>query len=230
MISSTISFAGRRMRLDPSGALLDEAAGLLIVADLHLETGSAFARRGTFLPPYDSMATIERLEALLRRVRPATVVSLGDAFHDRHGPSSLPAAAVMRLGDLMAGADWIWVRGNHDPDPPAGLPGRAVHEFRLGPLVFSHLPTVGEEIQVSGHLHPKAQIQGRRIRRSRRCFLVDERRMLLPAFGALTGGLNALDLAVRQFFPGPFDAWLLGEQRVFRFRDHQLVREAPFRR
>ena len=208
---------GEELALDASGLLHWPARRLIVVADLHLEKGAAYARRGVPLPPYDTQATLDRLEAALARLRPRprAVVSLGDAFHDREGAARLDPATAARLGNLTHAFAWTWVAGNHDPDPPAGLGGTAVPELRLGSLTFRHAPR-GEPGEVAGHLHPKARVASTRLRLTRPCFATDGRVLLLPAFGSLTGGLNVLDPAIAGLFPAGFAAFLLGEERVFR--------------
>ncbi len=225
-----VAVAGRTLVLDPAGVLLWQERRLLVVADLHLEKASAFARRGALLPPYDTHETLSRLEAVLRRHRPRAVISLGDAFHDHAGPAGLGATLGARVRELTGAVDWIWVQGNHDPEPPRGLGGRAVAELELDGLVFRHVPRSGAEAEIAAHLHPKARVAGSRIRLARPCFAGDGRRLLLPAFGSFTGGLNALDPAIRGLFPEGFAAYLLGRARVFRVPHERLVAEPVARK
>ena len=206
-----LAHGGEDLELDPSGLLHLPARRLVVVADLHLEKGAAYARRGVPLPPYDTRATLDRLETALIRLRPRTVASLGDAFHDRQGAARLDAATAARLRDLTHTFAWTWVAGNHDPDPPVGLGGIAAPELRVGGLTFRHEPR-GEPGEVAGHLHPKARVTSARHRLTRPCFAADGRVLLLPAFGTLTGGLNVLDPAIAGLFPGGFAAFLLGEE------------------
>ena len=211
-----LNFRGHDLVLDPAGALFWPARATLVVADLHLEKGAAFARRGTLLPPYDTHATLARLEDLLRRWGPKTVVSLGDGFHDRQGPGELSAELFDRLVTLARAVRWVWVTGNHDPSVAVALGGAVVPELTLGGVVLRHAPT-GEEGEVAGHLHPKARVHTRRLHLHRPCFAGDEDRIVMPAFGSFTGGLNVLDGAIRGLFGEGFSAYLLGEARVFRF-------------
>lgn len=229
MSEARLELAGATLVLDASGAAFLEAERTLIVADLHLETGSAYARRGTLLPPYDTMATLHRLDAVVRAFRPAMIVSLGDGFHDRHGAASLSPAAFDALRGILAGTRWVWVTGNHDPAPPTTLGGAVMAAIDLAGLHLRHIPgRHGPEI--AGHMHPKARVAGRRLRVSRPCFASDGTRLVLPAFGCLTGGLNALDPAMAGLFPDAFDAWLVGERKVHRVPSHQLVPEPPMYR
>ncbi|MCX5568364.1 ligase-associated DNA damage response endonuclease PdeM [Kaistia nematophila] len=195
------------------GALWWPDESTLIVADLHFEKGSSFARRGQMLPPYDTMATLKRLAAVIARMTPARVIALGDSFHDRQGGDRLNEADRASLCAMTASAEWIWIAGNHDPEPPRDLGGRAFGELTIGPLTFRHEPRPGENTgEIAGHLHPAARVAGRGRSIRRRCFAADGRRLVLPAFGTLAGGLNVLDDAFRPLFDGrAFHAWVLGD-------------------
>ncbi len=212
-----IALCGATLAADPSGALLWPAERALVVADLHLEKGSAFAARGRLLPPYDTRATLERLAALVERLRPERVLCLGDSFHDRDAAERMEAGDVARLHALTGRADWLWITGNHDPDLPAGLGGRVAAELTLGPLTFRHEAVPGAVGELSGHLHPVAALRlpGRRVRE--RCFAGDGTRLILPAFGAFAGGLNVLDPAVSGLLGPRFEVHLLARDRVHRF-------------
>lgn len=212
-----IVIAGERAICDRSGALYFPDHGLLCVSDLHLEKGSSFARRGMLLPPYDSAATLVRLEEAVAVWRPRMVVSLGDNFHDGGGAERLPSPMRVRLASLVRGRDWFWVAGNHDPEPPAGLPGESAESISIGALTFRHTP--GEAAapgEVAGHLHPCAVVvqRGRAVRR--RCFASDGLRLVMPAFGAYTGSLNVLDRAYSGLFrPDGLMAYMIGARRIF---------------
>ncbi|MDX6749625.1 ligase-associated DNA damage response endonuclease PdeM [Geminicoccaceae bacterium 1502E] len=217
-----ISVRGVRLVLEPSGAVWWPERRALLVADLHFEKGSAYARRGALLPPWDTAATLARLETAVERRAPRLVVSLGDAFHDRDGPASLMDGARTRLRALTRGRDWLWLSGNHDPEPPRDLGGEAAPALDLDGLRLRHAPAAGAAAEIAGHLHPKARVATSRVRVVRPCFAGDGSRLLMPAFGSLTGGLNALHPAIAGLFPTGFDAWLLGERRVFRVPHGQL--------
>jgi hypothetical protein len=219
-----VQLSGETIELDSAGAAFLPRWAMLVVADLHLEKGGAFARRGSLLPPYDSHATLERLEALVERLHPDTVVSLGDSFHDRHAGRELSPDLYDRLCALTRPRRWIWVTGNHDPAVPTALGGAVVPELTVGPLKLRHAPT-GAVGEIAGHLHPKARLWTRRRHLSCRCFATDADRLLLPALGSFTGGLNVLDPAIIRLFPTGFHAYLLGEERVFRFPHHVLAPE-----
>jgi uncharacterized protein len=218
MTAAPLHLAGERLMLDPAGALVWPATGMLVVADLHLEKGSAAARQGALLPPWDSQATLDRLALLLRRYRPRLVVALGDSFHDAHGAARLPPHEVARLNAMTQAHRFIWVQGNHDPAPPAGIGGTFVTEFATAPLTFRHSALAAAPLgEISGHYHPKAAVPVRGGLLSRPCFIADARRVILPAFGAYTGGLDVRDRAIARLFPRGARVFLLGQERLFSF-------------
>jgi hypothetical protein len=217
MTAAPIHLAGERLMLDPAGALYWPAAGLLAVSDLHLEKGSSYARRGQLLPPWDTHATLDRLALLLRRYHPRTVIALGDSFHDANGSSRLPSGELSRLRSMTAAHRFIWVQGNHDPSPPQGLGGEWMEAFTTTTLAFRHQATPGALGEISGHHHPKATIPARGGSVSRPCFVTDGRRLMLPAFGAYTGGLDVRDPAIARLFPHGGRVFLLGRERLFSF-------------
>jgi DNA ligase-associated metallophosphoesterase len=211
-----ITFCGTDLVADSSAALLWPAERTLVVADLHLEKASSLARRGSLLPPYDTRATLAALADTLLRFPAKRVVCLGDSFHDAAGPGRLSGTDAGVLAALLEGREWFWVCGNHDRVLPAEIGGERVRgELRLSPLVFRHEARAQTQPgEVSGHFHPKATIAVRAGRVGGRCFVQDERRLILPAFGALTGGLDSLDPAITSLFPDGFRVHLLGRDRV----------------
>ncbi|BBK33076.1 putative phosphoesterase [Stella humosa] len=226
MVAAPVELNGASLLLDPSGALFWREHGLLAVADLHLEKGSAFARRGTLLPPYDTQATLDELTRAVRRWQPRMVLCLGDSFHDTGGPGRLGAGDRGRLAALTRGRDWVWVAGNHDPVIPEDVGGRVVPEVALGRIIFRHEAVPGTRGEVSGHFHPKASVATRARRISGRCFVSDGERMVLPAFGAYAGGLDVLDPAIATLMRRRFVAFLLGRNQLFAFPKDQLLRQA----
>jgi len=212
-----LHFMGVRLGLDPAGALVWPEQRLVAVADLHLEKGSAAARRGSLVPPWDSRLTLDRLALLVRRLQPRTLVALGDSFHDPGGPARLAPADAARLAAITAQTALIWVQGNHDPCPPAGVGGTATDGFALGPLVFRHQAIAGAGGEISGHFHPKATIPTRAGEVTRPCFVTGAQKIILPAFGAYTGGLSVHDRAIGGLFPHGGRVFLLGENRLFCF-------------
>ena len=206
---------GALLTADFSGTLWWEERRLLVAADLHLEKGTGFAARGTLLPPYDTRETLARLAAAMARLKPATLICLGDSFHDGGAATRLDADDITVLSRLTSSCDWRWIAGNHDPAPPADWGGRVESEIVLGPLVFRHEALAGRaEGEVSGHYHPKATVQTRARRVSGRCFVTDGRRLILPAFGAYAGGLDVTDPAIGRLFPAGFDIHLIGRAKV----------------
>jgi DNA ligase-associated metallophosphoesterase len=212
-----IAIAGATLVADSAGALYWPEQRLLAVADLHLEKGSAFAARGVLLPPYDTTATLARLARLIEYYRPALVVALGDSFHDGGGPARMPDVSRASLAALLRGRDWLWLAGNHDPDPPQGIGGGVAAELAIGPLTFRHEPSPhGIDDEIAGHLHPSARIAQRGRGVARRCFAADAKRMVMPAFGAYAGGLNIRDRAFVALFGAlSFTAHLLGAGRLY---------------
>lgn len=209
-----LHLAGELLTPLPEGGLWWAARRLLVVSDLHMEKGSNYAAAGQMLPPYDTGATLARVEKLCAALRPETVISLGDSFHDRQSPARLPAPYADRVRALTGAHDWVWVEGNHDPDPPAHLGGRAANVLRIGGLVFRHAPE-GEAGEIAGHLHPVARVAGRGRSVRRRCFASDGARLVMPAMGAFAGGLNVLDTAFGAVFPEGCMAFVIGEARVY---------------
>lgn len=187
-----LTLGGQTLLALPSGALYWPAQRLLVVADLHLGKAERIARRGgTLLPPYETRATLERLDADIAATTPATVLCLGDSFDDLTAAETLAEGEILWLNRMMAGRDWIWILGNHDPAPLA-LGGSHKDETLIGPLTFRHIADSSQTIEISGHYHPKASLAGR----SRPCFLADSARIILPAFGSYTGGLRCDDPAL----------------------------------
>lgn len=209
---------------DPLGALYLPQTGTLVVSDLHLEKGAAFARRGMMMPPYDTLATLRILDAVITRHNPKVVISLGDNFHDRDGSALMPDAFRPLVEDMARGREWIWINGNHDPAGISGLPGMCVDELRLCGLVFRHEPLAGPAPgEIAGHLHPAATVVRREKRIRRRCFATDGSRLLMPAFGVTTCGLDLRHKAMAGLFERPrLIVHLLGRDRVYSVRFSNL--------
>jgi DNA ligase-associated metallophosphoesterase len=199
----------------PEGALWIAEAKTLVVSDLHLEKGSAFAVRGQMLPPHDTHAALMKLAALTERLNPDIVISLGDSFHDGGGPARMAARDRDLLQSMIARCDWIWVEGNHDGRSPETLGGAVRDSLHVGALVLRHEPSCAAAPgEIAGHLHPRARVSGRGRSVRRRCFATDGARLVMPAFGAFTGGLNILDQAFEPIFPAGALALVLGRDRV----------------
>jgi uncharacterized protein len=212
-----LTIAGITFIADPAGALYWPDEKLLIVADLHLEKGSAFAKRGVLLPPYDTAATLARLSRLVDRYSPKLVITLGDNFHDGDGPKRMAGSDRAALTVMQRGRDWVWIAGNHDPDLPDGIGGHFADLLALGSITFRHLPSEDAAAgEIAGHLHPVARVAQRGRAVSRRCFATDGKRLVMPAFGAYAGGLNVRDRAIFGLFGTfAFTAHMLGERRLY---------------
>jgi len=222
--SGTISVAGVSLVADPEGALFWPEQSLLAVADLHLEKGSSFAARGVLLPPYDTAATLARLAGLIERYRPRVVAALGDSFHDRRGASRLADTDRAAIRALQRGRDWMWLTGNHDPDPAEGIGGRFLAALSVDRITFRHEPSETATAEIAGHLHPVARVARRGRAVSRRCFAGDQRRVVMPAFGAYAGGLNVRDAAFARLFRTlAFTAHMLGQRRLYPIAARQCL-------
>ncbi len=218
------SCGGENLQALPAGALYWPARRTLAVADLHFEKGSSYAVNAMkLLPRHDTRQTLSVLASLIETLRPERVVCLGDSFHDRGAVERLLAAERAEIERLTKLTRFVWIAGNHDPAPPPDGWGEVAEEIDEGPLVFRHEAEFGfSRGEVSGHYHPVAAltVRGRGIRR--RCFLTNGQKLILPAFGAYTGGLNALDPAIAQLFPDDYDALLVGKDAVRRLSWRQL--------
>lgn len=192
-------FGGQRFRVVGDAALFWPAQSVLLVADLHLEKASAYAAGGQFLPPYDSLSTLEELAALTSSCAVTSVICLGDNFHDDGGERRLGGAAAALLRHLTSRFDWTWITGNHDPHLSGRWGGTSVLELNAEGIFLRHEadPADGAP-EISGHFHPKYRAVMRRRMVSRRCFVQTESKIIMPAFGALTGGMDAADMAIRQ--------------------------------
>ena len=199
-----------------SGGLWLGLSRTLVVADMHLEKGSAYAARGQLLPPYDTIETLARLESEVAQLDPARIVLLGDSFHDADAGARLSTATLDRISAMAALRRMIWVRGNHDAALPAGLPGDQTDQLCLEGLSLVHEPARQDcpQGEVSGHLHPCARVKGRGGSVRRRCFVNDDQRLILPAFGAYAGGLNVRDPAIAGLLRGVPMVTVLGLHRV----------------
>lgn len=210
---------------DPLGGLYLPETGTLVVSDLHLEKGAAFARRGMMLPPYDTVATLNILAAVITRYDPKVVVSLGDNFHDRKGSAHLAPEHRALITGMARGRDWIWINGNHDPDGTIDLPGTCADELVCGGLVFRHEPSlISGKGEIAGHLHPSATVRRREKSVRRPCFASDGSRLLMPAFGVLAGGLDLRHKAMHGLFDREaLVAHLLGRDRIYSVRYANLT-------
>jgi hypothetical protein len=217
---AVVPLAGHELLADRSGALYWPAQETLIIADLHFEKGSSFARFRQHLPPYDTAATLAQLTKVIACYQPARVIALGDSVHDRGAWDRLEDSDRGTLAGLCAEVtDWVWIAGNHDPEPPTGVPGRSALELTLDGLLFRHEPggSVGDgQAEVAGHLHPAARVMGKGGSARRPAFVSDGTRLILPAFGAYAGGLCLSAAPFKPLFePTSLIAYVCGRTRVF---------------
>lgn len=196
-MAHSFEFGGEQFEIAGEAAIYWRAQDALLVSDLHLEKASAFALSGQMLPPYDSVATLEDISALCRKYKPAKIISLGDNFHDDDGEHRLAESAAAMLVDLACDTEWIWITGNHDRAVSGVWGGKAFDELTLSGINLRHEAERGDpNPEISGHFHPKFRqvLRGRMV--ARRCFVKTPRKMIMPAFGALTGGLDVQDVAI----------------------------------
>lgn len=212
------SFAGETFVPSGDGALFWPERNALLVADLHLEKASWFARLGQLLPPYDSHATLTALAAELQRTGASRLYCLGDSFHDRFGCDRLPAQARALLTQMTSAVDWTWIVGNHDPGFADHCGGTIAEEVEIGGIILRH-EAVREEsrAEISGHFHPKVRLNVRGRRVSRRCFVASETKVIMPAFGALTGGLDANHPEIARHLGAKAQALVPVADRLLRF-------------
>lgn len=212
------SFAGHQWRALADGAVFWPANHALLVADLHFEKASWFAARGQMLPPYDSLATLTRIEALVATTGATRLFSLGDSFHDIGGPERLCAEACDRLTRLAAQIEWTWITGNHDAALPDTI-GRSTDEMTIDGVVLRHAADPRDRRpELSGHYHPKIRVASRGRSVARRCFVMSETKLMLPAFGALTGGLDARHPEIMRVAGRDAEALIALGDRLLRFR------------
>ena len=217
-----IALGGVALTADYSGVLIIDDEQTLVVADLHLEKGTARARHRAFLPPYDTRTTLARLGQAISRLRPKCVIALGDSFHDLGGAARLNADDRSTLHSLQRGRAWLWISGNHDPVLPDELGGDRSAAHASSALTLRHEPTPAGRHEIAGHLHPCARVaRGGHVQR-RSCFIASAERLLLPAFGAYTGGLNVLDPTIAQLFRTEPATAVLGRSGVYPVAAKQL--------
>jgi len=222
---SRILLSGNSFLADTSGALYWPAEDTLILADLHFEKGSALAARGVHLPPYDTRATLIRIGEVIAKFEPAQVVALGDSLHDREAGGRMQEDDLGRLHALQERRKWVWVTGNHDPEIPELLGGEVTDCLTIGRMKFRHEPVKGPVVhEICGHLHPVAKISQRGRVFRRRCFVSNGARLVIPAFGAFTGGLNILDDAFAPLFAGgSLFVWMIGLDDIYPIAPRQLL-------
>lgn len=216
---ASFRFGGHEWHALGQGALFWPARQAVLVADLHLEKASWFARMGQMLPPYDSLATLSALAAVIEATAAAEVWCLGDSFHDIAGCDRLPDAARTLLTGLTAATRWTWITGNHDRHYVDRCGGSVTDEAVVDGVVLRHEAAPGEtRPELSGHFHPKLRVRVRGKLVARRCFVATASKLILPAFGALTGGLDVTHPEIAGATGGaPAEALVPVQDRLLRF-------------
>ena len=224
MRAGEIEIMRARLVVDPSGALWWPLERLLLVADLHLEKGAAHARKGMMLPPYDTGETLRCLAETVAAYDPARVICLGDSFDDRVGAAAMPTEALKGLHAMMMRRDWLWIVGNHDDATAGALGGEVAEEAAIGPLVLRHHPQAAPAYgEIAGHLHPGAKIALDVHTIRAKCVAYDASRAILPAFGAMAGGLNVRSRAFHDLFDGLPHVMALARGRAYPVPRARLV-------
>ncbi|MEN2494402.1 MAG: hypothetical protein TECD_00300 [Hyphomicrobiaceae bacterium hypho_1] len=212
---------------DASGALYWPSENLLVISDMHLEKGSSSAAKGMFLPPYDTRDTLLRLANVIKSYKAKTIVSLGDSFHDKLAFNRIRREDLEFLHLIQDGRRWIWINGNHDPEIPSKVGGECFDELQINGLILRHKPSSKKSIyEIAGHMHPSAKISlyGKNIRRP--CFIFNRKRLIMPAFGSYTGGLNILDSAfVPLFRDDKFCVWMQGDKDIYPIDINKLQKD-----
>src|SRR4051812_4323500 len=212
------SFCGVELAALGAGALYWPAREALLVADLHLEKASWYARGGQMLPPYDSIATLTELAKLQVETQAREIWCLGDSFHDKEGCERLPADARARLIALTGSTRWTWITGNHDAVLADHCGGDIVEEAEIDGLVLRHEADPRDaRPELSGHFHPKLRLSLRGRNVARRCFVASGSKLILPAFGALTGGMDADDPVITRVVGPRAQALIAVADRLLRF-------------
>lgn len=206
-----IEFGHQKIELNGSGALWLPEFTALCVSDLHFEKGSFFG-----LPPYDTKETLIKLSALIDFYQPQIVISLGDSFHDTKALSRISEddAAFLNMLMLKTGT-WVWVEGNHDPAMEGLVPGLHCADYQLGDICFRHIATKNSEWEISGHYHPKAKVSLNHASVRAPCFVLAHQKLIVPAFGTYTGGLDVTNQAFRDAVKEPYMLYLLHQGKVY---------------
>lgn len=212
-----IAICGKTFIADVSGALYWPAEDALIVADLHLEKGSAFAAKGQMLPPYDTRETLSKLAAVIDKYNASSVIALGDSFHDSEAAGRMADEDLETLHIMQDACEWIWVTGNHDPVISKRVGGHVFAVVNVNGLTLRHEPTDGRAThEIAGHLHPAAKLCRHGYTLRRPCFIGNGLRLVMPAFGTYTGGLNVMDTAFEPLFGSDgVKVWMLGQEGLY---------------
>lgn len=223
MSKRVIKFCGEELLPDLSGALYWPRAQTLFVADLHFEKASSFGDRFQTLPPYDTRATLNQLSNVIGKFEPSRVVALGDSFHDGGAEVRFDRTDADTLKNLTARQEWIWICGNHDPGAATSFGGQVTQELELAPMTLRHEPLGDRAGEIAGHYHPVAAIRSKGRRMRRKCFAHAPGLIILPSFGAFTGGLNVCDRAYGTLLGSSFHAWMIGRDDIYPIKYDNLL-------
>ena len=217
---TAFSFRDQVFIADAKGVLFWPSQSTLVVSDLHLEKGTFYHRFAYPLPGYDSAQTLNSLGELITLYRPHRVICLGDSFHDRQGANRLADDLAERLISWAQEIEWIWILGNHDPDVPEWLGGQAIASWSSGGIEFCHEPSPNADAQVFGHFHPKHRLQLAHRRVTDKCFIYTSDKVLMPSFGAYTGGLDSQDDVIKGLWQGDDvpHTLLCHQQKIWRIK------------
>lgn len=207
------------MLLDGDGALYWPEQGILILSDLHLEKSTFLAQQGSFIAPYDTQDTLERLERVITLYQPRELVLLGDSFHDRKAWTRLDASLRDRLLSLVSRVDRChWIEGNHDREAVCDLPPFTANYACEG-VLLAHEHTSSSLPHIIGHYHPKMRIMlQKRVVRGK-CFVRTPDLLIMPAFGTFTGGLDIHHPAFQKLIASKeIDYFLLYKSSIYRVR------------
>jgi uncharacterized protein len=221
----TVELGDLALVLDHAGVAYLPDEHTLLVADLHFEKASSLARRGVYLPPYDTADTLRSLTKMVMHYQPKRVICLGDSFHDIEGHERLGDAATGAITALALRREWVWISGNHDPESKGNLPGDVCNELEMRNVTLRHEPKfTADEFEIAGHLHPCARIEQRGRSLRRRCFAINKHHMVFPAFGALTGSLNVMDKAYRNMMACAHGkAIMMGQTAAYAIKANRLL-------
>ena len=211
MSARELLVAGEMLLLLAQKALYWPARKTLIVADIHFGKAASFRAQGIPVPRGTTSQNLLALDALMAAHQVEHIIFLGDFLHARaaHAPATLERMLAWRR--QHPGLALTLVRGNHDRhagDPAASLGIEMVDEpYTLAPFSFCHHPDLDTPAYaLAGHIHPVFVLYTRFESLRLPCFVVGARRMVLPSFGAFTGGFAIAPEAGDRIFVTSGDA------------------------
>ena len=219
-----IMFNNEIFFLDILGVIYWPRLMTIILSDLHLGKSMFWARHGKFLPPYDNLETLSKLKKVLRKFQISKIIFLGDVFHDDSGYESLEPETIQILNEILCNYEIIFIAGNHDLN--ISIPKiKILKNYTKDSIIFSHYPSTNvseKKAQIFGHFHPKisVKISGRVI--SKKCFVIDKKKILLPSFGNYTGGLDINKNMLLNIFKKDCTYFMLGQKRILEIKKENL--------